>query len=78
MRFRDNDEMDGLLPNNLLNDVYGFQFTPPDPSSNVQKLFVPRQALAGIEVLAVVGSKVKAAKPKPKPEPQGQISLFEQ
>lgn len=77
MRFRDNEEMDGLLANNLLQDAPGFQVTPPDPSSNVQKLFVPRQALTGIQVVAVVGSPVQARKPKPKPAPKEQISLFE-
>lgn len=76
MRFRDNEELDGLLANNLLLlDPYGFTFTPPDPSSNAQKVFVPRQALAEFHVLAVVGSPQRRSKPKP--ASKDQLGLFE-
>jgi hypothetical protein len=79
MRFRDNEQMDGLLPNNLLqNEAYGFSFTPPDPSSNSQRVFVPKQALSEFLVLAVVGSpQYKPQKPKSKPAPKDQMGLFE-
>lgn len=78
MRFRDEDQIDGLLANNLaLLDPYGFAVTPPDPSSNTQRMFVPKGALRELVVVAVVGSPVKpAARSKPKPA-EGQISLFE-
>ena len=57
MRFRDGDVMDGILPNNLLLwDLYGYSVTPPEPYSNNQKIFIPREALTAIHVLGVVGS----------------------
>ena len=75
MLFKDNDLMEGILPNNLLQiDPYGFAFVPPDPFSNNQRIFVPREALRDIHVLGVVGGK--AGKPK-KPDVKDQIKLFE-
>lgn len=78
MRFRDEEQMDGLLANNLvLTEPYGFSVTPPDPSSNTQRLFVPRSALAEMQVVAVVGSPVMQASRKAKTPPKEQISLFD-
>jgi hypothetical protein len=78
MRFRDNDVMDGLLSGNLLTlDTRGFTLTPPDPTSNVQRLFVPRQALAELTVLAVVGSQPRRPAKPAKPAPKEQIKLFD-
>ncbi len=75
MLFRDNDLMEGILPNNLLQiDAYGFSFVPPDPFSNNQRIFVPREALRDIHVLGVVGGKSGRTK---KPETKDQIKLFE-
>jgi hypothetical protein len=76
MRFRDDEVMDGILANNLLQlDPHGFTVVPPNPSSNNQKVFVPRAALAELQVLGVVGSPLRPAKTKPKPKEQ--IELFE-
>ena len=76
MLFRDSDLMEGILPNNLLQiDPYGFSFVPPDPFSNNQRIFVPREALRDIHVLGVVGGKA-AARSK-KAEVKDQIKLFE-
>jgi len=76
MRFRDGELMDGILANNLLQlEPYGFTVVPPNPSSNNQRLFVPRAALADLQVLGVVGSPLHPRKPKPKPKEQ--IELFE-
>ena len=73
--FRDNDLMEGILPNNLLQiDPYGFSFVPPDPFSNHQRIFVPREALRDIHVLGVVGGKAGRTK---KAEVKDQIKLFE-
>jgi hypothetical protein len=75
MLFRDNDLMEGILSNNLLQiDPYGFSFVPPDPFSNNQRIFVPREALRDIHVLGVVGGKAGKAK---KPDTRDQIKLFE-
>ncbi len=79
MRFRDQELMDGVMPNNLLlMEPYGFMVTPPDPFANNQKVFVPRAALAEIQVLGVVGSPLtRAAKTKTKAVPVEQGKLFE-
>lgn len=75
MLFRDSDLMEGILPNNLLQiDPYGFSFVPPDPFSNNQRIFVPREALRDIHVLGVVGGKGGKTK---RPETKDQIKLFE-
>jgi len=75
MLFKDGDLMEGILPNNLLQiDPYGYAFVPPDPFSNNQRIFVPREALRDIHVLGVVGGK--AAKVK-KAEVKDQGKLFE-
>ncbi|HZT30461.1 MAG TPA: hypothetical protein VFA33_11285 [Bryobacteraceae bacterium] len=75
-RFRDGEILDGILANNLLQlDAQGFTLIPPDPTSNNQRLFLPRAALTEIQVLGVVGSPLR--RPKPKPAPQEQIGLFD-
>ena len=62
MQFRDGEVLDGLLPNDLLSwDVAGFTVTPPEAMANNQKVFVPREALRGIQVLGVVGSPAYGA-----------------
>ena len=77
LRFRDGETMEGIIANNLMGlDHAGFSVIPPDPFANTQRLFVPRSALVGIEVLGVVGSPLK--KRKQKPEPAGQPGLFDQ
>lgn len=77
MRFRDNEIMEGLLPNNLLTiEPYGFTLVPPDASVNNQRIFVPKAALAELQVLGVVGSPLR--KPKKKEVPEGQLSIFDQ
>jgi hypothetical protein len=76
MRMRDGEVLDGLLPNELLSiGAEGFTVTPPDSSSNNQKLFVPRAALDEIKVLGVVGSPLTRQKKKAASEDQ--IGLFE-
>jgi len=55
-------------PNNLLVwEAAGFTITPPEPDSNNQKLFIPRQALRTMQVLGVVGSPLRGKKKKPAP-----------
>jgi len=77
LRFRDGEVMEGILPNNLLQvETHGFVVVPPDPYGNRQKVFVPRAALLGVEVLGVVGSPLK--KLKPKAAATEQIGLFDE
>ncbi len=76
LRFRDGDLMEGVLPNNLLQlEPQGYTFVPPNPTSNNQKVFVPREALSELQVVGVVGSPLRLTKAKPKPKEQ--IELFE-
>lgn len=76
LTFRDGEVMEGVLPNNLLQlEPQGFTFAPPNPTANSQKVFVPRAALAGLQVVGVVGSPLRAGRAKPKPKEQ--IELFE-
>jgi len=76
VKFRDGEVMDGILANNLLQlESQGFTLVPPDPYSNNQKVFLPRAALAELQVLGVVGSPLRQRKPKAAPKEQP--TLFE-
>lgn len=56
LKFRDNDTIEGMLPNNLAQiSPDGFLINPPDLRSNTQRIFVPRSALSELTVLAVIG-----------------------
>ncbi len=56
LRFRDNEIMEGMMPNDLaLISAEGYLINPPDTRSNTQRIFVPRSALAELTVLAVIG-----------------------
>ena len=77
MRFRDGEVMDGILSNNLLQlEPQGFTFVPPEPYSNNQKIFSPREALTQFQILGVVGSPL--TRRRRKEVPKEQIGLFEQ
>jgi hypothetical protein len=77
LRYRDGESLEGIIPNNLMGlDPGGFSVIPPDPFANTQRIFVPRSALAGVEVLGVVGSPLRKRKPKPAAQEQG--GLFDQ
>ena len=57
LRFRDNEVMEGMMPNDLtLMTPDGYLINPPDTRSNTQRIFVPRTALAQLTVLAVIGA----------------------
>jgi hypothetical protein len=57
LKFKDNDVVEGILPNDLIqNPAEGFLINPPDLRANTQRVFVPRSALASVSVLAVIGA----------------------
>ena len=63
--FRDGDVLDGILPNDLLSwEIAGYTVIPPEPDSNNQRVFVPREALKSIQVLGVVGSPLRTKRKK--------------
>jgi hypothetical protein len=75
LRFRDNEVIEGLMPNDLLQEGSdGFSIIPPDTRSNTQRIFVPRSALAEMAVIAVIGEKKKQRTPGP--EDTRQVSMF--
>ncbi len=66
VRFRDDDELEGVVTNDLLAMLgTGVQLTPPDLHGNVVRMFIPRSALAEMKVLGVVGA-AKRTQVKPR------------
>src|SRR5580700_5923475 len=67
MKFRDNDTLEGVVPNDLLAILdSGVHITPPDMNGAVPRIFVPREALTEMTVLGVVGiARRKPAAPIP-------------
>jgi hypothetical protein len=76
LRFRDNETIEGMMPNDLLQEGSdGFSVIPPDTRSNTQRIFVPRSALAEMTVIAVIGDK-KSPRHGRRPEDTRQVTLF--
>lgn len=76
LRFRDNEVIEGMMPNDLLQEgSEGFSILPPDPGANTQRIFVPRSALANVTVLAVIGEK-KGSRRGRRPEDTRQVPMF--
>jgi hypothetical protein len=70
LKFRDNDSIEGVVPNDLLSLLdRGVQITPPDLHGTTIKIFIPRTALSEMTVLGVVGiarrKPVVSAPPQP-------------
>lgn len=60
MTLTDGDELEGLAANDRsLIDGTGLLLTPPDTRSNTQKIYVPRQAIQALEVVALIGAGSK-------------------
>jgi len=76
LRFRDNEIIEGMMPNALLQEgVEGFSIIPPDTRSNTQRIFVPRSALAELTVLGVIGDKKPRTRGR-RPEDIRQVPMF--
>jgi hypothetical protein len=72
LTFKDNDILEGLMPNDLTQlHADGFLLNPPDTRANTQRMFVPKSALSSLTVLSVIGGMqgrrrpVKAATEQP-------------
>jgi len=77
LRFRDGDSIEGMVSNNLLlMEAGGFSIVPPDPTFHNQRIFVPRAALADVQVLGVIGSPLRR-RAKPAPKDEGQLDMFD-
>jgi hypothetical protein len=56
LRFKDDETLEGVVPNDLLSLLdNGLHITPPDLGALTVRIFVPRTALAELTVLGVVG-----------------------
>ena len=67
----DGDELEGLAANDrTLIEGAGLLLTPPDTRSNTQRIYVPRPAIATLEVLGVVGTAQRVRPPAPAAQPQ--------
>ena len=56
MKFRDNEVLEGMMTNDLTQtSPEGYLINPPDTRANTQRIFVPRGALAELQVLGVIG-----------------------
>lgn len=75
LHFRDNEIIEGLMPNDLIQEgIDGFSIIPPDTRSNTQRIFVPRSALSEMNVIAVIGEK-KSQRGR-RPEDVRQVPMF--
>ena len=73
LKFRDEETIEGVVPNDLLSLLdRGVQITPPDLHGTTLRIFIPRSALAQMTVLGVVG----IARRKPPAPVQPQPGLF--
>jgi hypothetical protein len=64
LKFKDNEIIEGMMPNDLTQNMpEGYLINPPDLRSNTQRVFVPRTALASLNVLAVIGGTHRRRKP---------------
>lgn len=78
--FTDGDELEGVLPPNLLELPYqGYLITPPKASAVRQRVFVPRVALKAVDILGATGVKRAPVETKPaRAEESGeQLTMFE-
>jgi hypothetical protein len=56
LKFRDEEVIEGVVPNDLLSLLdRGVQITPPDLHGTTIKIYIPRTALVEMTVLGVVG-----------------------
>lgn len=79
LRFRDGDSIEGLIANNLMQmEAGGFSIVPPDPTFHNQRIFVPRAALAEVQVLGVIGSPLRRRTAKPVGKEEGQLEMFDE
>ncbi|MGC9197604.1 MAG: DUF6982 domain-containing protein [Acidobacteriaceae bacterium] len=87
LTFLDNQILEGLSTfdlafiDSILNEQ-GLFLTPPDPRSNTQRLFIPRSALARVEVLGFVTAPSRRPSPpsnssRRHPLPAAQSNLFD-
>jgi hypothetical protein len=79
LEFSDGDQIEGIVPNDLLSLLdHGVQITPPDLHGNTLRMFVPRSALRAVTVLGVVGAARRLKRLPAKAQAAPQRKLFEE
>lgn len=74
LRFRDGDTLEATMENNISAlDPVALTISPPETTSGVQRILIPRPAIESFEILGVVGSPLKKASK----QPQNQLSMFD-
>ena len=64
--FPDGEELEGLAPNDrTLITGAGLFITPPDTRSNTQRVFIPRSAIAQLELLGLIPQPGQRKSPAP-------------
>ena len=64
----DGELLEGLAANDMtLLAPNGLLLTPPDMRSNTQRIFIPRQSIASLEVLGLIGPAGRRKPPAPRP-----------
>jgi Family of unknown function (DUF6982) len=77
--FSDGDQLEGIVPNDLLGLLdHGVQITPPDLHGNTLRMFIPRSALRAVTVLGVVGAARRLKQPPAETQAEPQRKLFEE
>ena len=76
LKFRDQDVLEGMMPNDLAQFMAeGFFINPPDTRGNTQRIFVPRTALESLIVLSVIGGP-QARQRRPAAAAEVQVPMF--
>ena len=78
LTFKDTDVLEGMMPNDLSQVLpEGYLINPPDTRSNTQRVFIPRNALAAVTVLAVIGgAQSRRKKPAAARVDERQMPIF--
>ena len=78
LTFKDNDVLEGMMPNDLSQILpEGYLINPPDSRSNTQRIFIPRAALSAVTVLAVIGGpQARRKRPAPAGVDERQMPIF--
>jgi hypothetical protein len=77
LQFKDGEVIEGMMPNDLAQiPPEGVTINPPDTRANTQRIFIPRNALASLTVLGVIGGSARRRRAAEAVEVQ-QAGLFE-
>jgi hypothetical protein len=83
LTFHDGDTLEGLAANDLslldtaMEDA-GLQMAPPDTRANTQRIYIPRAAIAELQILATIGPHRRPAPTAQKSTIPEQEDLFTQ